>query len=105
MIRGRFYEAKQEIKTLILCHGFTSSMLETSKYAEQLMQNGISTYIFDFCGGGYQTISDGDFHSYMTPLTEVDDLCTIVHHLEYKTPDTTKLVFQQAKDFDLQKGY
>ena len=22
MIRGRFYEAKQEIKTLILCHGF-----------------------------------------------------------------------------------
>ena len=81
MIRGRFYEAKQEIKTLILCHGFTSSMLETSKYAEQLMQNGISTYIFDFCGGGYQTISDGDFHSYMTPLTEVDDLCTIVHYV------------------------
>lgn len=81
VIRGRHYIAEKETDRMILCHGFTASMEETSKYSERLVSMGISTWIFDFCGGGFHTISDGDFHTYMTPLTEVEDLTEVVEYV------------------------
>ena len=81
IIRGRHYIAEKETDRMILCHGFTASMEETSKYSERLVSMGISTWIFDFCGGGFHTISDGDFHTYMTPLTEVEDLTEVVEYV------------------------
>lgn len=81
VIRGRHYIAEKETDSMILCHGFTASMEETEKYSERLVSMGISTWIFDFCGGGFHTISDGDFHTYMTPLTEVEDLTEVVEYV------------------------
>lgn len=81
VIRGRHYIAEKETDSMILCHGFTASMEETDKYSERLVSMGISTWIFDFCGGGFHTISDGDFHTYMTPLTEVEDLTEVVEYV------------------------
>lgn len=81
VIRGRHYTAEKETDSMILCHGFTASMEETDKYSERLVSMGISTWIFDFCGGGFHTISDGDFHTYMTPLTEVEDLTEVVEYV------------------------
>ena len=81
VIRGRHYIAEKETDRMILCHGFTASMEETEKYSERLVSMGISTWIFDFCGGGFHTISDGDFHTYMTPLTEVEDLTEVVEYV------------------------
>ena len=81
VIRGRHYIAEKETDSMILCHGFTASMEETEKYSERLVSMGISTWIFDFCGGGFHTISDGDFHTYMTPFTEVEDLTEVVEYV------------------------
>ena len=81
VIRGKKYASDNEKEILILCHGFTSSMEETMYYAERLIEKGITTYIFDFCGGGFKTISDGDFHTYMTPMTEVEDLSYVVEYV------------------------
>jgi uncharacterized protein len=81
MIRGKKYVSEEENEVLILCHGFTASMKETGQLAQGLMARGITTYVFDFCGGGFETISDGSFNTYMTPLTEVEDLEYVVDYV------------------------
>ncbi len=69
-------------RPLILCHGFTADMRSVYAEAKALMEEGYVCYIFDFCGGGFETISDGNFHSEMTPLTEIDDLDDVVHFVQ-----------------------
>ncbi len=84
VIRGKhFYDdAKTESQIpIIISHGFTSDMTGTIPYAKFLAGIGCHAYVFDFCGGGYNTISDGSFHDYMTPMTEVDDLKLVVEYV------------------------
>ena len=81
-IRGRKYTASEQKDAVVLCHGFTASMKETEEIAERLVKEGYTSYIFDFCGGGFETISDGDFHTYMTPLTEVEDVACVIDYVK-----------------------
>lgn len=82
-IMGRVYRPEQSKGIVVCCHGFTGDMNGTQKIAEALENNGYTAYIFDFCGGGYHTISDGDFHSYMTPLTELEDLECVIEYIQH----------------------
>lgn len=70
------------LRPVIISHGFTADMSRSLPYAEFLAALGFHAYIFDFCGGGYHTISDGSFNDYMTPLTEVDDLKTVIAYVQ-----------------------
>lgn len=70
------------LRPVIISHGFTADMSHSRPHAEFLAKLGFHTYIFDFCGGGYHTLSDGSFNDYMTPLTEVDDLKTVVSYVQ-----------------------
>ena len=84
VIRGReYYDSSVSglMKPVIISHGFTADMSRSRHYAEVLAEIGYHAYIFDFCGGGYNTVSDGSFHDYMTPLTEVDDLKCVVEYV------------------------
>lgn len=82
-IMGRVYRPEKSKGIVVCCHGFTSDMSKTQKIAEALEKDGYTAYIFDFCGGGYHTISDGDFHTYMTPLTEIEDLECVVEYIQH----------------------
>lgn len=63
---------------VIICHGFTSDMSRTASDAEKFAEEGFRAFIFDFCGGGYRTVSDGSFEDYMTPFTEKEDLLAVI---------------------------
>ena len=76
-------------RPIILSHGFTADMRSVYVDAKALIEDGYICYIFDFCGGGFETISDGNFHSEMTPLTEVDDLIDVVNYVQ-NDPDVNR---------------
>ncbi len=95
VIRGiKLYEnhPNDQVRPLILCHGFTSDMRSVYADAKELMKDGYVCYIFDFCGGGFETISDGNFHSEMTPLTEIDDLNDVVQFVRKDTDVDSNLL-------------
>ncbi len=95
VIRGiKLYEnhPNDQVRPLILCHGFTSDMRSVYADAKELMKDGYVCYIFDFCGGGFETISDGNFHSEMTPLTEIDDLNDVVQFVQKDTDVDSNLL-------------
>ena len=55
--------------TVIMAHGFNSSEEETKAYAECLAMRGVASYVFEFCGGGNRSRSEGKTTE-MTILTE-----------------------------------
>ena len=67
-------------KTVIISHGFTSNMTKTKPYGMALAEAGFRCFVYDFCGGGLESASDGSFTD-MTPLTEVDDLLAVVEYV------------------------
>ncbi len=93
VIRGiKLHEDQTNARPLILCHGFTADMRSVYSDAKALSEEGYICYIFDFCGGGFETISDGNFHSEMTPLTEVDDLDDVVQFIKKDTDIDSNLL-------------
>lgn len=65
---------KEEKKAMVvMAHGFNSSHQETQAYAECLAMRGIASYIFDFCGGGNQSKSEGKTTE-MTIYTEKENV-------------------------------
>ena len=95
-IRGKeFHDPAKGSKQipLIISHGFTADMSRIEPYAEYMASYGCHAFIYDFCGGGFNTISDGSFSDYMTPLTETDDLKTVIENLKERTDlDMDKLI-------------
>lgn len=95
-IRGKeIYDKDKEglLKPVIISHGFTADMNRSYHYGVFLAELGYHAYIFDFCGGGYHTISDGSFNDYMTPLTEKDDLKTVIEYVKAQPDiDTESLI-------------
>lgn len=84
VIRGKEVfddELEGLLKPVIISHGFTADMRRSLPYGHFLAGLGYHTYCFDFCGGGYETTSDGSFNDYMTPLTEVDDLKSVISYV------------------------
>lgn len=95
-IRGIIYdntENKGKKVPVIICHGFTADMTGTAPYGRFLAEKGFLAVTFDFCGGGFKTISDGDFHTDMTPLTEVEDLKSVMEYVKGREDaDAEKLI-------------
>ncbi len=95
-IRGKEFfpdNADRRLAPVIISHGFTADMTSTAKYGEFLAEQGYHAYTFDFCGGGWNTTSDGDFHKDMTPMTEVEDLVAVMKYVvKDKTIDPDQLV-------------
>lgn len=82
-IYGKLYKTEKEGKQpiLILSHGLSLDHSLMVPYAEKLLKRGINTYIYDFRGGGYESLSDG-LISDMTLDTEKEDLNFIIDSLK-----------------------
>lgn len=83
-IYGKFYfpENYDESKvypTIIMSHGLGSraEMVERALWPQRAVQEGYVVYAFDFCGGGRNSNSDGDYME-MSVMTEVDDLNAVM---------------------------
>lgn len=89
-IYGKFYypEGFDESKTwptVIISHGLGSrtEMTERSKWPEAFTKAGFVVYAFDFCGGGAQSLSDGDYMQ-MSVRTEQADLNAVMDFVKDK---------------------
>ncbi len=83
-IFGRFYypenfDPSRTYPTVVMSHGLGSKadMVERAKWPEAVTAQGFVAYAFDFCGGGMNSASDGDYMQ-MSLLTEVSDLNSVV---------------------------
>lgn len=82
-ISGELYlpdDAKGRYPIVIMAHGFGGSREGTRPYAELLVREGIGCYIFDFCGGGLLSKSDGKMTD-MSVLTESDDIQAVIENI------------------------
>lgn len=64
-------EAKKP--TVIMAHGYNGTHKEPQAYAECLAMHGVASYIFDFCGGGNHSRSEGKTIE-MTLFTEKENV-------------------------------
>lgn len=78
--------------TIIMSHGFGSSHLGTQFYAEQMAARGYAVYIYDFCGGGPNSKSDGKMTE-MSVLTEASDLEQVFDQVSQLSYVDTKHLF------------
>ena len=79
-ISGELYlpdDSRGRYPIVIMAHGFGGSREGTRPYAEILVREGIGCYIFDFCGGGLSSKSDGSMVD-MSLLTESADLEAVI---------------------------
>ena len=87
-IRGTKYLPEREdireedLQAVIISHGFTGDQSGTAPYAKLIAATGrCAAYVFDFCGGGFLSSSDGDTRE-MSALTEVLDLKAVIRHVQ-----------------------
>lgn len=83
-IYGNLYLPKSEDEqypTAIIGHGFGSSYSYMARYAAILAENGIASYVFDFCGGSPDSRSDGDSLQ-MSVLTEREDMEAVLEGIQ-----------------------
>lgn len=66
--------------TVVIAHGFSSSRATTAGSAAHLAAAGIAAYVFDFCGGGPASASDGSTLD-MTVWTELADMNAVLDGL------------------------
>lgn len=98
-IYGKFYypeefDASQKYPVVIMSHGLGSraEMVERAKWPQAAAQKGFVAYAFDFCGGGMNSLSDGDFMK-MSVLTEVSDLSAVIDFVKSQPFADTKNLF------------
>lgn len=78
-IRGKVYipdGRKRRFPTVIFCHGFGGNYRELAHHGVGLAESGICCILFDFCGGGSESTSDGTMLE-MSVKTERDDLLCV----------------------------
>ena len=76
MVRGVIFrpdQAGEKFPTVIFSHGFGSNYHEIIHHGSGYAESGIVCVMFDFCGGGEESTSDGTMLE-MTVLTEAEDL-------------------------------
>lgn len=66
---------------VIICHGFNSCYADQLRQGAAFAEAGIDSYLFDFCGGGARTTSDGKLSEMMTLDTECADLKLVVDYV------------------------
>ena len=67
----------QKYPAVIFSHGFNENYRQLEHHAADYAESGIASIMFDFCGGGTDTLSDGRLDQ-MTILTEADDLEAVI---------------------------
>ncbi len=80
-------EAKKPL--VVMAHGYNSSHGEPQAFAESLAMHGVASYIFDFCGGGNNSKSEGATTD-MTIFTEkdnVEDITRTVKSWDFVDPE------------------
>ena len=107
-IYGKFYypegfDASQKYPVVIMSHGLGSraEMVERAKWPKAVTEKGFIAYAFDFCGGGMNSLSDGDFME-MSVLTEASDLNAVIDFVKsqaYADPDNLFLLGQSQGGF------
>ena len=76
-------EKQDQYPAVILSHGFGSSHAAMKSIAEGIAENGYAAYVFDFIGGGPDSLSgaaDGDM-THMSVLTEASDLSAVMDQI------------------------
>lgn len=97
LIRGYLYKPESQEKQLpivIMAHGYNSSYQEPKPFAESLAMNGVASYIFDFCGGGNNSKSEGETTE-MTIFTEksnLEDVTAMVKSWDFVDPARVALL-------------
>lgn len=91
-IRGMKFRRTDGVKryVMVISHGFMADSGSVERYAEAFAKAGCICYIFDFCGGGVKTKSDGASMD-MTVRTEVEDLLAVISHVR-KDSDAERVV-------------
>lgn len=83
-IYGKLYEPVSKNNSLvILSHSLFLNGDSLSDYASEFSLRGYDAFTFDFCGGSYNSKSDGDVSS-MSVFTEVNDLTAILEFFKAK---------------------
>lgn len=85
-------EAKKPL--VVMAHGYNSSHGEPQAFAESLAMHGVASYIFDFCGGGNNSKSEGATTD-MTIFTEkdnVEDITRTVKSWDFVDPERVALL-------------
>lgn len=67
----------KQVPLVIFSHGYGSSHRFHTHYAQRMAENGVAMYLFDFCGGGLKSKSDGRVQD-MSVITECEDLKSVV---------------------------
>ncbi len=83
-IYGEMYlptEEQDTYPTVIISHGFGGSTKSNTYYAKMFAEAGYAACVFDFCGGGSQSQSDGDMTE-MSVLTEASDLEAVMDQVK-----------------------
>jgi len=83
--------SKAKMPIVVMAHGFNGTHQEPQAYAECLAMRGIASYIFDFCGGGNRSKSEGKTTD-MTIFTEkenVEDITKTIKSWDFV--DTTRI--------------
>ncbi len=82
-------EAKKPI--VIMAHGYNGTHHEPQAYAETLAMRGVASYIFDFCGGGNNSRSEGKTTE-MTVFTEKENVEDITRQVKtWDFVDSTRM--------------
>lgn len=82
-IYGEIYlpgDGKDVYPVVIIGHEYGASHNSVSQYAEMFAAQGIASYIFDFCGGGTSSQSDGNILQ-MSVMTEVEDMEAVLEQI------------------------
>jgi len=83
-IRGYVFRRETGVlPAIIICHGFLVNQRSVKHYAEFLASLGWAAFIFDFCGGGLFSSSDGKSVE-MSVLTEVEDLKSVIKYVKQR---------------------
>ena len=91
-IYGEFYMPEEKVFPLvIISHGLGGTHEGSKDIAERFAKQGVGVFIFDFCGGSYESRSDGKTTE-MSVLTEAQDLEAVIDELKkYKGVDANNI--------------
>lgn len=93
-IRGRaFLSGEHKKPTVILSHGFNGCCKDLYNRGEAFFDAGINCYMFDFCGGGERSESDGVLAETMTIQSECEDLREVVAYARSQRGTDTENLF------------
>ena len=98
-IRGMIFRPDEEDGTfpaLIFSHGFGGCYKELERRASSYARSGIVCVLFDFCGGGPASESDGTMLD-MTVMTEVSDLEAVMNLIVKKPYVNASSIYLQGE--------